>query len=110
MAPHEQWRSSSVHAAVVGQRSRTQLKHTFQGLSRVYTAVHDVTANQVFDAIVHAFPVVRVKTKPRLSKNERQSGRGLHGACDSIIIIEEPCSSVGEGVVQVNVDGVKAAQ
>jgi hypothetical protein len=53
---------------------------------------------------------VRVKTKPRLSKNERQSGRGLHGACDLIIIVEEPCSSVGEGIVQVNIDGVKAAQ
>ncbi len=73
----------------------------------MHATIHDVAANEVFDAIPHHLPVVRVEPKRWLRKYKSKARSWLHAKRDSP---PEPSAAVKKGVVQVHVDGVEAAQ
>ena len=79
-------------------------------ISLVQAAIHDIAPNQVFCTTCHPFPVVRVETKRRLRKNERQARFGLHAESQAMIVVKKSRPSIGKRVVQVNVHSVEAAQ
>jgi hypothetical protein len=67
--------------------------------SLAQAAIHNIAANQVLGTTCYLFPVVRVETKRRLRKYERQARFGLHAERDAMIIVKEPGPSIGKCVV-----------